>query len=420
MSSSTNQAFSSSSKILKSKIEKLVFGGAGLSRDQGCVLFVPFTAPGDLIEATITKEKKNYKFAKLHRLIKASPQRTSPRCPYYAHCGGCQLQHLKPEAQLQAKRSFLEDAFGPVPPLTPSPEVWHYRSHIRLNLSRGTFGFKACDQTTLVEIDSCSLFLPPDHDFFRILRQGINKLNESGSFRLFKATATHFVLAFSFPKKLPKSRDHLVKTLMETLPLQGITLKSPSGEEHFGTTTISRRICELEVTFSPYGFMQNNLFLTPHLYETLVKWAQPNGKSILDLYSGVGITSLLLAQAGGSVVGVEESPAAVKCAKENQAQNAVRGVTFELSKAEKALKKTKPVDLVIVNPPKTGLSKPVRDALLELQPAEIFYISCMPATLKRDLTDLIGYERSEILGFDLFPQTTHLETLVKMVRKNLN
>ncbi|CCB90064.1 uncharacterized RNA methyltransferase pc0248 [Simkania negevensis Z] len=415
MSSSTNQASNSSSKILKSKIEKLVFGGAGLSRDQGFIIFVPYTAPGDLVEVTITQEKKNYKFAKLHRLIQSGPQRTSPRCPYYSQCGGCQLQHLTPEGQLEAKRTFLEDAFGPVPPLVPSPEVWHYRSHIRLNLENGSFGFK---NNGLIEIDSCSLFLPIEHDFFRILRQHLQNLSESGSFRVFKATPSHFVLAFSFPKRLPKARRHFVKTLMEALPLQGISMKSPSGEEHFGKTTISNIICGLPVSFSPYGFMQNNPFLTPRLYETLVDWARPEGKSILDLYSGVGITSLLLSRAGGSVIGVEESAAAIRCAQENQNQSGILGVQFKLGRVEEILKTARPVDLVIVNPPKTGLSKSVRDGLLRLQPTEILYISCMPTTLKRDLNDLIGYKREKILGFDLFPQTTHLETLVKITRNN--
>ncbi|WP_420421881.1 hypothetical protein [Simkania sp.] len=119
------------------------------------------------------------------------------------------------------------------------------------------------------------------------------------------------------------------------------------------------------------------------------------------------------------MLGIEESSAAIRCAQENQSQSGTQGVKFKFSRAEEALKTAEPVDLVIVNPPKTGLSKTVRDALLHLQPAEILYISCMPATLKRDLDDLIGYKREKLLGFDLFPQTTHLETLVKMVRKNL-
>ncbi len=212
-------------------------------------------------------------------MIESGPERTSPQCPYYAQCGGCQLQHLTPKGQLEAKRTFLEDEFGNVPPLIPSPEVWHYRSHIRLNLQQGTFGFK---NKGLVEINSCSLFLPIDHDLLRILREHLQEWKESGSFRIFKATSSHFVLAFSFPKRLPKSRRFLVKKLMENLPLQGIAMKSPSGEEHFGKTMISKTICDLHVKFSPYGFMQNNPFLTPQLYETLVKWAQPKGKSILD------------------------------------------------------------------------------------------------------------------------------------------
>jgi len=419
MSSSTSLVSNSSSKTLKSKIEKIVFGGAGLFRDQGCVVFVPFAAPNDELEVRVTQAKKDYKIAKIEKILKAGPDRIKPSCPYYTHCGGCQLQHLKPQAQLKIKQGFLEEAFDETPPVIASSRNWHYRSHLRLNLDKGTFGFKARDKKTLIEINECSLFLPAESHFFQILRSCLVDLKTKGSFRVFKAPASKFVLAFSFPRKLPKNRRTLSERLMQKLPIQGIAMKCPNGEEHFGNIQITESICGLDLTFSPYGFMQNNLFLIPKLYQTLVMWANPTGKSILDLYSGVGTSSLLLAREGGSVIAIEESRAAVKCAQKNQKRNHIQNVSFVQGRVEGALKNSKAVDLVVVNPPRTGLSQEVLEAFNTLKPQEIVYVSCMPSTLKRDLIRLKDYEKHQLEGFDLFPQTTHLETMVKMVRKNL-
>lgn len=337
MSSSTNQVSNSSSKILKSKIEKVIFGGAGLFREKGCVVFVPFAAPGDELHVRVTRVKKDYKIARIEKIIKKSPDRTAPRCPYFQSCGGCQLQHLKPLSQLRVKQTFLEEMFGFKPDITPSPHSWHYRSHLRFNLENGTFGFKGTDNCSLIPVESCSLFLPLDHPLFKKLRLALQPLKEKGSFRLFKGKDAAFILAFSFPKKLPKNRRAFIKNMRKALPIQGIAMKSPHGEEHDGNTTIQETLCGLNISFSPYGFIQNNPSLIETLYETLVSLANPQGKTILDLYSGVGVTSLLLAQAGAQVTAVEESLAAVKCAKLNQKQNGVTGVTFLHKRAETAL-----------------------------------------------------------------------------------
>ena len=141
-----------------------MFGGSGLMRHQGCVIFVPFSAPGDEVSLKITQEKKNFKIAQIEKILHPSPDRVSPPCPHFESCGGCQLQHLSYEAQLKAKRSFVAEALGKEIEIVPAPSPWHYRSHLRFNLRKEGkgfhYGFIATDNASLIEIQECPLFSP--------------------------------------------------------------------------------------------------------------------------------------------------------------------------------------------------------------------------------------------------------------------
>ena len=408
MSSSTNPASNSSSKTSKSsKIEKIIFGGSGLTRENGCVIFVPFSAPGDEVTLKVIQEKKRYKIAQIQHLLTPGQDRVSPRCPHFQKCGGCQLQHLSYKAQLQAKQSFAQETLDLPVEIVPAASSWNYRSHLRFNLKKKgkgfQFGFIGIDNHTLVEIQYCPLFLE-DPEFFSALKSYLASLPnhgiQSGSFRLFK-TKQHFTLAFSFYPKLPS-------TLLPFPLAQGTAFKSPKKEVHLGTTQIPAKVLGLPVQFSPYGFMQNNLSMSEHLYQTTLDWIGTAPKKILDLYCGVGITSTLLAQRGHTVIGVDSNKATLK--KNSSAHFICNSVEHVLPKL---LESFQP-DVILVNPPRTGLSKEVR---LLLNAPQLLYISCMPPTLKRDLEDLKNiYTLKEAKAFDMFPQTTHVEILTNLTK----
>lgn len=384
-----------------------MFGGSGLVRDNGCVIFVPFSAPGDEVTLKVTKEKKNYKIAQIEKLIKAGKDRVAPLCPHFQTCGGCQLQHLSYEAQLKAKHSFVSEALGQPVKVVPAPSPWLYRSHLRFNLRKQgkgfQYGFIGTDNRSLINVEKCPLFAK-DTTFFNELKTYLislpNKGIQSGSFRLFKAPKS-FILAFSFFPRLPN--------VLPPFPLaQGIAFKSPGKEVHKGSIQVKTEILGLPVQFSPYGFMQNNLSMSEKLYQTSIDWIGPRPKKVLDLYCGVGLTSTLLSRKGHEVIGVESNKEALK--------NATHGrfICDTVEQALPKLLKTFQPDVILVNPPRTGLPKEVR---LLLDAPEVLYTSCMPATLKRDLNDLNArYRLERALAFDMFPQTTHVETLVHLIR----
>lgn len=389
-----------------SKIEKIIFGGNGITRIDGCVTFVPFSAPGDEVLLKITTKKKNYQIAQIEKIFHEGPGRRSPKCPHFKKCGGCQLQHLDYQTQLEAKKGFLQEALRIENiPIHSSDSEWNYRSNIRLNLRKEGNGFKmgyiGIDNHSLVEPTMCPLF-SEDPELFKRLKEGLFSLSNQGihsaSLRIFNE-GKGVILAFSFFPKLPE------KLLSFSFAI-GACYKSPGREEHLGDTSLTKDILGIPAPFSPYGFMQNNLPLSEKLYQTVLDWIGEKPQIIFDLYCGVGITSTLLKEKGHDVIGVELNRSISPCGNFKMHYGAVETVLPTL--------KAKP-DVIIVNPPRTGLSKEVR-VLLDSQ--KILYVSCMPSTLARDLQELSSrYTVKRVEGFDLFPQTTHVETVVMLQSK---
>ncbi len=380
------------------RIEKLIFGGNGITRIDGYVTFVPFSAPGDEATLKVTQKKKNYQIAIIDTLFKEGAERVEPKCPHYTKCGGCQLQHLSYQGQLSAKQNFVQEALRIDDiPITPSPIQWNYRSHIRLNLAKEKEGFKmgyiGWDNSSLIEPSICPLF-SEDPTFFSALKEALLLVPHEGiksaSLRIFKHNGT-IILAFSTFPKLPKK-------LIKFPFAKGVAYKSPGKEKHLG-----------KIPFSPYGFMQNNQPVAEIMYQTIVDWAGTEPKKILDLYCGTGITSTLLAHKGHEVIGVEANRSLLPSSKE------IRFICSSVETALPKLLKTFHPDLIIVNPPKAGLSKEI---LPFLKSEEILYLSCMPSTLARDI-DRLGsrYSLDKVQAFDMFPQTTHVETLAKLRQK---
>lgn len=401
----------------KGRIEKLTFGGEGLLRDEGRVTFIPYVAPGEEVEYAVTKEKRDHAFGKLLKVLSENPERIAPTCPYFTHCQGCQLQHLSYTEQLRVKKGFITEAFERIAKkslpdfsLVPSPEPFNYRSNIRLNLDKSGEGFKAgyIAKGELLEIESCPIFsttfsLNSLSPFLKSLSSaGI----ESASLRIFKLNE-RYLLAFSFAPYLPQNRHSALDLLPESV--MSVWMQAPGKREVFGAQNLSICFEDVEYPITPYLFSQNYALMAQELYQATLSYVPSTPHIILDLYCGVGILSDALARRGHTVVGIESNREAIHLAEERSRGTFYAGLVEEVLPA---LISRRNFETLLVNPPRDGLSREVLDLLLLMKPERILYTSCLPSTLARDASRLEGYSIASLKAFDLFPQTTHLETLM--------
>lgn len=422
--------------MIEGTIESIAFGGSGVLRDNGLVIFVPFTAPGDKLSVQIVDKRKRFAIGNINTVFSPSSERTTPKCPHFSQCGGCQLQHLNYSTQLAAKKRFVEETFqrigGLIVPdfdIQGTEDIYGYRRHIRCNFQKtenGFFlGFYATDNKTLINVQECPIFFDGEKWVFNVLRDIFISLSQqdkpNGQVRIFKLNDKTVQFAFTFPSR---PSNEFIKILKDTLAkdsrLVAATVVAPGFSLEIGNNTDVIDVHNLRIEYSPSCFIQNHPTQSLAVYAEIARISASLAKStILDLFCGIGITSLLCARQGHQVVGVEWNRTAIEYARKNSLKNKVPNVRFEASSCEDFLKKNQSkFDLVLLNPPRTGISEGVFDSLKKTAPKAILYISCMPSTLARDAKELVkeGYEISYIKVFDMFPQTTHVETLVLLYR----
>jgi len=363
-------------ETIQGVVEKLVFGGQGLIRHKGMVVFVADVVPGEEVIVRITQKKRSYLVATLEQVVTQVPFRIQPKCSYFGVCGGCQLQHIAYTKQLEFKQQMVQEALRLEHPIeiVPAQKQFAYRRKISLHAREGKTGYYARDNVSLVAIDHCPIF----------------------------------------------TEESLVPFQNS---LDGTIMKRPDGSLHRIKEGCDKEGCfeeevdGLKIYTSPRVFLQNypeQSLLLYHDVLAIMKRLAPKA-AVLDLYCGVGILSLLAARQGHNVVGIECNKQAVKCAKKSALTNGCRDVTFVAGMVEQQLLrevKKRAFDVWIVNPPRQGLSEQVIDHILACQPPFLIMISCMPPTLARDLKKLAMYEMVEIKAYDMFPQTTHVETMV--------
>lgn len=425
--------------IIKGEVTGMAFGGQGIVRHEGLVVFVPFTSIGDIISCRITQKKSSFANAEIVEIHNPSQQRIVPKCPYFGKCGGCQLQHLTYSSQLEYKRQCIEDALirigkmpsVKVPLVIPSEKHWAYRRHISLTLKSVNeafeVGYIATDNRTLIPVTQCPIFVDTEDQIICNVRTFIAQLknktaNNEGKATLFKLEKGKYLIHLQF-KSLPANCSQVLESALQLhSTLSGIVASSPHKTLVFGAPTARLNIDGLSFKFSPHVFVQNHPEQSLNIYREICRLARnANAKKILDLYCGIGISGIMLAKQGAGVFGVEANPAAIQLAKENAAQNSIENVRFQQGDVQALLKKLlqqECPDFVVVNPPRTGLDPRVINILLANPPKEVVYISCMPSTLARDLRLLCAedrtYQVASCQGFDMFPQTAHVETLVHL------
>lgn len=421
-------------RIFNGIVSTLAFGGSGIVKDEGFAIFCPFTIPGEKVEGKITQLKRNYAVGEVTQIIEPSKLRIIPRCPYFGVCGGCQLQHMPLEEQLQWKKKWVKEALErvggfedvQVEDLKPS-KPWAYRRRISLTLvpqgNHYRAGYIGLDGRHFVETKVCPIFVEETNPVLEKIQSIVHELNAQGRERaklsVLKVENEQFILEFHF-KKLPLNAEGILKGLIgaKNSPFKGILCRSPSKTLKWGDFSQSFEFEGLEFAYSSGAFVQTHPDQSLAIYKEVLDFVQNHAFShLLDLYSGIGITSLLLSKPVKEITSIELDPEAVKLAKQNGKMNRVKNVKFlEGSVEERLLQVEGKVDAILLNPPREGAGAKVMEQIVQLRPKNIIYISCMPATLARDLKVLRekGYNLKDCKPFDMFPQTTHVETFVTL------
>jgi 23S rRNA (uracil1939-C5)-methyltransferase len=426
---------------LELHIEKLLNGGDGLARHEGQAIFVPLTAPGDRIRARIVKQSKNFAQAQVEEILEPGPRRREAPCPHYGQCGGCNLQHLDAPGQRQAKTDIVVDCFqrlgklevaGLITGPDPVGEELGYRNRIRVFGSpTGPYGLMRRASHDVVPIDSCALL--PDQfnrDILPWLRmlppveQIVVRLDGQGGWLL---------SAFG-----PAARLKVFRRMMSDLPAGEAPAPGCLGilfnnRPLWGHDYLVHDIGGHKFRVSAQSFFQANQSVAEEAVATVRGWlgelaAQDRlGNLLGDLFCGVGLFSLTLADLFQKVVAIDSDESACRDAVNNVDRDAAaRGkVTVRQGRLGQVLAGPDLPEaelwrqaVCLVDPPRTGLGKDGLKALLELQPRQVVYMSCDPATLARDAArlDEAGYRAEKIKVLDMFPQTAHIETLVLFQR----
>jgi 23S rRNA (uracil1939-C5)-methyltransferase len=431
-------------------IDKLIYGGNGLARlpadehGPGKAVFLPFVLEGERVEAEITEHKPGFARARAGKILEASPHRVAPACPYFGQCGGCHYQHADHEHQLQIKSAILRETLRRVGKIELAQEIrihasppWNYRNRTRLRLRTRPFavGYNRMGSSELLAVEQCPISSP-------LINRAISALWELGradkvsadvkEIEFFANADDTAILAELTVQEMDWQRrksdlPQFVAVLRAALPeITGVAVFHGTGpgtleredipaelKENFGTDHMVYTTSRGNYQVSAGAFFQTNRFLTDKLVELVIEGR--SGDYALDLYAGTGLFSVALAKSFREVGAVESAPLSFHDLKQNCPGN-VQCFYESVQRFVEGI--GRPLDLIVVDPPRAGLSQRVTTLLAASGTPRITYVSCDPATLARDLTVLLGsgYRIEEAHLVDLFPQTFHIESVIRLVR----
>ena len=399
------------------KLDKLTYGGEAMGRlPDGRAVFVPFGLPGEDVRVRLVYEKNSFARGELLEVLTESAERISPKCKHFGKCGGCHYQNMAYEKQLQAKTEILRDQLQrigkienpPVKSMIPSPLEWNYRNHVQFHLTAdGNNAFVNAKGNSTLPIEECHLPETSIDSFWRDLQFESNKDVERVSLRAGRDDELLVVLESESPKtpELEIEADVSVVHLFDEHPVV------IAGQGYFTVNVL-----EKDFHVSAASFFQVNTKMAEKMVEHLLAKLPVNSSSILlDVYCGAGLFSKFFAPKCEKVIGIESSESAC----EDFAINLDEFNNVELYEgaAEEILPaltgKIGEISCMIVDPPRAGIEKHALDAIIDIKPQMIAYVSCDPSTLARDAARLIlgGYRLVEVMPFDLFPQTYHIESV---------
>ncbi len=381
------------------EVESLAYGGAGVGRTSGQVIFVPLTAPGDRALVEVTEVKDRFLRGRIREIQLPSPDRAEHLCGSYGKCGGCHYQHLEYEKQIYWKQAQVNDALvriggldsPPLAPIIPSPMIYHYRGKADFHAAKDTdhrfrVGFHQEESNLMVEIDTCEIADWSINSALRSVREDIG----AGKIP-------------SLPPRLP---------IWSSPDGKGLICMNAKG-------TVVRQVKDRFLSVPATGFFQANLYLVNRLVELVVELSALEGsETVVDCYCGSGLFSLFLADRAGRLFGIEADVAALNLARRNLTLAGRKEALFfagDVGRAlrERFLREEIKIDVLVLDPPRPGLAKEVMAGIFSLRPCRLVYVSCNPATLARDIKHLTagGYLLRSLHPLDMFPQTAHIEVV---------
>ncbi|MEE1239046.1 MAG: 23S rRNA (uracil(1939)-C(5))-methyltransferase RlmD [Acutalibacteraceae bacterium] len=431
--------------------------GSGIGRYEGMAVFVPRTAVGDRVRVLVLKVKKTYAFGKLLKVIDPSPDRTENDCPSFNRCGGCVYRHISYQAECRIKQTRVYEAVKRIggADLKPkeiiaseSPERYRNKAQYPVAVD-GTLGFYAFHSHRIIPCGKCALQPVIFDEIGAVVTDWIREncisvYNEEMHkgllrhiyLRLAEKTGEIMAVAVINGESLPFA-DDLINRLLSVC---GENLKSVQlninrektnvilGDKCrvlYGGEYITDVLCGVKVRLSPLSFYQVNRATAEKLYSKAAEYTEPDGKTVLDLYCGAGTIGLSMAKKAKQIIGAEIVPQAIEDAKYNARLNGIENAEFLCADASRAAellseRGLKP-EVVIVDPPRKGCSPELINTITEdFRPQRVVYVSCDPATLARDikLFSEKGYSLIEYTPVDMFPRTSHVETVALLGRQN--
>ncbi len=437
-------------------IDDISVEGYGVGRLDGAVVFCEGLLPKERARVKVIKITKKFYVTKALEIISPSAQRVEPECPVFHQCGGCTLQHLSLPAQLMFKQSRVKATLkhiggldAPVEDIIPSPDYTHYRNKavfpVALADDAAIAGFYKRHSHQVVDINDCLIQHPDINEVLKITKSWLNTYDISvynektgqGLVRHIYArvSSTNELMAglVSTSEDIP-AVDKLIKTLkskLKSLKAFCININQEKSNVIFGSETrclygdgaLTHEIDGLTFSVSFESFLQVNNRQTENLYKQALAFADIHpDDTVADLFCGIGTLSLLAARNAKQVYGIENVPQAIENAGANALANGIENIEWicgDCTSEFRALeKRVGSIDVVIVDPPRKGLDAELIAIIIASAPRRIVYISCDPATLARDLKRLSAvYDITHVVPFDMFPQTTHVETVVRLTKR---
>ncbi len=442
--------------IIRLKIEDMTSDGSGVGKADSMVIFVPDTAVNDVCDVRILKVKKNVCYGKIENIIDGSPDRVDPVCPVSSRCGGCVYRHMSYDAELKVKHKKVYDAVtrigkvdgGKVKDIMGAFEDktdrYRNKAMIPVGLNKNgevEMGFYSRHSHRIAPCDDCLLSPEIFTQICDTFKEFVTKYpyliyNEekhSGKIRhlylrIGEETGEVMVCIVVNGKSF-EHQDELFNSIKEKYPqVKSIVINVNKAKTNvilgyenivvFGKESITDVLCGLKFELSPLAFYQVNRTQAQRLYEKAKEYADLSGDEVLiDLYCGTGTIGLSMASSCKTLIGVEIIDKAIDNAKKNAQNNGIENARFICGDAEKAALELKKEgitpDLIVVDPPRKGLTEKLIETIVEMSPKRVVYVSCDPATLGRDLKlfEELQYSVKEITPVDLFPRTAHCESV---------
>ena len=447
--------------IVKVTIDDIGNEGEGIGKVDGFPLFIKDATIGDVIEAKVIKVKKSYGYARVENILTPSKDRVEPKCPVARQCGGCSIQHLSYEKQLEYKQNKVKNCLERIggflgieekmEPILGMEEPWYYRNKAQFPVGLGKdgsiiTGFYAGRTHSIIDNTHCYIQAKINEEILEIIKgflikNGIEPYNEETHTGLVRHILTRvgfvtgeiMVCIILNGTKLPNA-EQLVERLIKVAGMTSISININQEKTNkilgkkvktlWGKDTITDYIGDVKYQISPLSFYQVNPIQTKILYGKALEYADLKGEeTVWDLYCGIGTISLFLAQKAKKVYGVEIIPEAIEDAKKNAQLNHMENVEFFVGKAEDVLpeqyeKNKVYAEVIVVDPPRKGCDETLLNTMIAMSPKRIVYVSCDPATLARDVKVLCGngYEIEKVQVVDQFAHTAHVETVVLLTR----